>query len=83
MNNLYAAIIALAGWTKETNGPSGQLFVICSLLRDNASSTTFTGNPFTVLKAQILASAGSSFGYHLEGLEETLSGYERRYAATH
>jgi hypothetical protein len=81
LNNFYSAAVSILGLTRESQGPAGVVFLICKMGEANASSGSFTGNPFTALKAAIVASAGQSYGYHNEGIEQFLTSAELRFAS--
>ena len=82
MNNFYSAVISILGLTRESQGPAGVVYLICKMGEANASSGSYTGsNPFTALKAAIVASAGQTYGYHNEGVEQFLTSAELRFAS--
>jgi hypothetical protein len=81
MNNFYTAIVSLMGLTVNSNGPAGVVFLLCKMGEANASSGTFTGSPFAALKAAIAASAGQSYGYHNEGVEQLLTSADLKFSS--
>jgi hypothetical protein len=80
MNNFYAAVISILGLTAQSQNAAGVIWLICSMGVANASSGSYTGNPFTALKAAITAAGGRSMGYQ-DGAEQLLTSAEMRFAS--
>jgi hypothetical protein len=76
--NPFTTVLNDMGLTRESQGPAGQLHLLCSFGRDQYGSTVTT-NPYTEVKRLLLASAGRSLAY--QEVEILLTSGESRWAS--
>jgi hypothetical protein len=74
---MFDTIIRDLGLTSESQGDAAALHLLLTFARDNGVTSTFSGNPFSAVKA--LLSAGRTNGYRQ--VENLLSSGEMRWAS--